>query len=105
MPTEAAAIAEREGLAPADHRGRQLTAPIMRSADLILVMEIDQLEWIVSTFPEARGRVFMLSHWTGGADIVDPFRQSADVFEQVYEQIERGVQAWSERLRPSRRAV
>lgn len=100
MPAEAEAIAEREGLQLADHRGRQITTPIVRSADLILVMEKGQLEWIVSAFPEARGRVFMVTHWVGGEDIADPYRQSATFFEQVYQQIEHGLTAWSERLRP-----
>ncbi|MES1935638.1 Low molecular weight phosphotyrosine protein phosphatase [Salinisphaera hydrothermalis C27AD] len=99
MPTEAENIAARESLDLATHRGRQITTPIVRNSDLILVMERGQLDWIVSSFPESRGRVFMATHWVGGDDIADPFRKSAAFFEQVYEQIEQALAEWSQRLR------
>ena len=102
MPDEAAAIAKHAALDLAEHRGRQITTPIVREADLILVMEKGQLDWIVSRFPETRGRVFMATHWVGGDDIADPYRQSAAFFERVYSQLDEGVRAWADRLQPSR---
>ena len=79
-----------------------IAADDIEKADLILVMEKGQLDWIVSRFPETRGRVFMATHWVGGDDIADPYRQSAAFFEQVYSQLDEGVRAWADRLQPSR---
>ena len=101
MPEAAAGIAARENLPLEDHRGQQVTRPMLQQHDVVLVMEAGQKQWLVSNYPESRGRVFLLSHWTGNTDIADPYRLSADVFERVYEQIEQGVAAWLERLQPN----
>lgn len=76
------------------HRARQVTAEIMREAELILVMEQSHLQ---SLPIEMRGRAQLLGLWTGG-DIVDPYRKSPEFFEQVLDSIERGVDAWSAKL-------
>lgn len=101
MPEAAAEIAARENLPLEDHRGKQVTRPMLQQHDVVMVMEAGQKQWLVSKYPESRGRVFLLSHWTGNADIEDPYRLDADVFERVYKQIEQGVAAWIERLMPA----
>lgn len=101
MPEAAADIAARENLPLAEHRGKQVTRPMLQQHDVVMVMEAGQKQWIVSKYPETRGRVFLLSHWTGNADIADPYRLDAEVFERVYTQIEQGVTAWLERLQPA----
>lgn len=101
MPEAAAEIAERENLPLESHRGKQVTRELLQQHDVVMVMEGGQKRWLVSNFPESRGRIFLLSHWTGNADIADPYRQSADVFERIYQQIEQSVAAWLERLKPA----
>lgn len=102
MPEAAAHIAEREGLALEAHRGQQITRPMIQAHDVVLVMEADQKNWLFAQFPEARGRVFLASHWLDGADVPDPFRQADRVFEQVYATLERCVASWLQRLAPPR---
>ena len=102
MPEPAAAIAVREGLSLEAHRGQQVTRPMLQSFELVLVMEAGQKDWLCAQYPECRGRVFLTSHWTGGADIVDPYRLSDDVFESAYAEIDKGVAAWLARLQPAR---
>lgn len=101
MAEPAAAIAEREGLTPVAHSAQQITRDILREFELVLVMEVTQKEWIEHNFPEARGRVFMFSHWQGGDDIQDPFRLSDDVFERVYAQLASCTADWRQRLAAS----
>ncbi|WP_353180669.1 low molecular weight protein-tyrosine-phosphatase [Salinisphaera sp. T5B8] len=101
MPEAAAAIATREGLALDAHRGQQVTRPMLQAFELVLVMEAAQKDWLCGQFPESRGRVFLTSHWTGGEDIIDPYRLSDDVFESAYAEIEKGVSAWLARLQPA----
>ncbi len=98
MPEEAKAIADREGLALADHRGRQITSPVANNADVILVMEKRQRDWIVERFPQTRGRVFLLSHWSDGSDTADPFRQSQEFFEAIFVEIKSLTAQWAQRL-------
>lgn len=93
-----AAIAAREGLPEDDHIARQLTHAMVRDYELILVMEADQQEWIEDRYPESRGRVFMVSHWQDGRDVVDPYRKSGDVFEAVYQQLISCLDEWCRRL-------
>lgn len=101
MPSAAAAIAAREGLDLADHRGRQVTAGILQAHELVLVMEAGQRDWLGANFPESRGRTFVANHWADGTDIQDPYRLSPDVFEQVYGEIVNALTQWQKRLMPS----
>lgn len=98
MPAEAAAIAEREGLRLGDHRGQQLVSQHVRSADVILVMEKGQRDWVVGQFPMTRGRVFLATHWVDGEDVDDPYQHDAVFFERVFQQLEKGIQAWVAKL-------
>ncbi|AWN17527.1 Low molecular weight protein-tyrosine-phosphatase Wzb [Salinisphaera sp. LB1] len=98
MPEPAQEIAEREGLDLAHHSGRQLTGEMLREYELVLVMEDRQKQWVEAQFPESRGRVFMITHWRGGDDIRDPYRQSRDVFEAGYAEIAECVADWAVRL-------
>jgi protein-tyrosine phosphatase len=98
MPEEAAAIAAREGLPIQDHRGKQLTAEHAEAADVILVMEKEQLDWIGEQFPQVRGRIFRVTHWSDGEDVADPYRHDAAFFEQVYAHLTAGVRSWVVKL-------
>ncbi len=98
MDPAAAAIAEREGLPIDDHLGRQITRDMLRSYDLIIVMEAGQKKWITANFPESRGRVFHASHWQGGDEVADPYHLSDDVFEAVYAQLQTCMADWGQRL-------
>lgn len=100
MPEPARRIAQREGLDLDGHRGRQIDSKLLRSRELVLVMEAGQKLWLSEQFPESRDRLFIISHWRGGADVEDPFRKSADVFERIFLQIEQSVTDWASRLGP-----
>ena len=98
MDPAAAAIAERESLAPIHHVARQLAPNMVREFELILVMEEGQKDWIERRYPQSRGRVFLLSHWQGGDDIDDPFRGSIQMFETIYAELRSCTDDWRQRL-------
>lgn len=105
MPEPAARIAVREGLDLEAHRGRQITSQILREHELVLVMEEGQKQWLAAEFPQSRGRVFIATHWQGGEDVIDPYRQSEEVFEQVYAVLVGAIGDWTTRLKPARAAA
>lgn len=62
------------GLDIAGHRSRHLTSDDVEEASLIIVMTQDQKEALAAEFPEARGRLHLLSEIAGKKrqDIDDP---------------------------------
>ena len=87
---EAQALMRERGFDIGAHRGRQLTPEIIRSFELILVMEMGQQRAVESMLPSARGRVHRLGRF-GEFDIPDPFQQGRRAFETSLALIERGL--------------
>jgi len=79
------------------HRAQQISAHLISSNDLILVMTKRQKDAIEQEFPSARGKVFRLCHWQQ-TDIADPFQQERAAFEAALTLIDEGVSAWAARL-------
>ncbi len=105
MPEAAAQIAARQGLSLDDHRGRQVTTPIIRENEVVLVMEQGQKQWLADRFPESRGRVFMISHWQDQQDVPDPYRHSAAFFDTVFTTLEAYCEDWIDRLASPRKSA
>jgi len=91
-------VAEKHNLSLADHHGQQFTRQLAQQYDLILVMEKHHQEEVSSIAPEARGKTMLFAHWLNGKAIPDPYRQSQEAFEHVYQLIEQAAQAWAKKL-------
>jgi protein-tyrosine phosphatase len=89
-PTAEALMAAR-GLDLGHHRARQLTAELVSSFELILVMEAAQQRALEARHPSARGRVHRLG-CIGKFDVPDPYRQDRAAFERSLALIERGLE-------------
>jgi len=63
---------------------------MVRSFDLILVMERDQQREIEALFPFARGRAHGLGRWSR-FDVPDPYRLGRPAFVQALALIDRGL--------------
>ena len=98
MDASARDVAQQQGLSCPPHQAQALSAELAARADLLLVMEKRQRNEVMKRYPAASGKVFLLSHWSGGEDIPDPYRRDRTVFENVYRMLEQGVHAWLERL-------
>lgn len=94
----AVTVAEEAGLQLDEHRGRQVDGAAVRGSDLILVMERGQQAWIESRYPHARGRIFLLGHWSEGTEVPDPYGRDLDAFRLAFSRIRDYCDAWIARL-------
>lgn len=100
MPADEGAqhLMRQRGLDLREHRARQVTAEMCRRADLVLVMDTTQREWLERNYPVARGRVFRIGEHVG-MDVPDPYRQGETAFREALAVIDTGVRHWLERIR------
>ncbi len=97
-------VMAEKGLDLSEHRSRLLTAEMMQSFNLILVMERGHKEALQIEFPNEKHHVFLLSEMAGyKANVDDPvgrsladYRLIADGIEKIletgFEKIEQGSQ-------------
>lgn len=83
-------LMREHGLDIRAHRGRQLTAALLKTFELVLVMDSDQQGVIEAKYPTARGRVHRIGRM-GRFDVPDPFREDHAAFEHALALIERGL--------------
>lgn len=98
MDATALNILAEHGLDGSNHVARQLDDDMLRSAELVLVMEKRHVAAIIQAAPQASGKIFMLGKWQQDATIPDPYRQHRVAFEHVYDLIDDAVSHWVERL-------
>jgi len=94
----ATSIAKTHNIDMTPHKGRQLNSALIAENDLILVMEERHLTDLLSQYPQARGKTFLLGKWIDDTEIPDPYRQSQEAFQHVYNLIDKACTAWSKYL-------
>lgn len=94
----AVALAQQQNIDMSAHKGRQLNSSLVAENSVILVMEQRHLSDLCNRYPQARGKTFLLGKWLDDKEIPDPYRQSREAFEHVYELIERACGAWQKYL-------
>ena len=80
------------------HKARQLSSALITENDLILVMEQRHLTDLLGKYPQARGKTFLLGKWIDETEIPDPYRQSQEAFEHVYQLVDKACTAWTKYL-------
>lgn len=95
---EAQAVALRHGVSLEGHVARKVTRGLLQKSDLILVMEPEHLRFIAVLAPENRGKSLFFGQWLETRDIPDPYRKSHEIYEYVFEQLEKASQEWARRL-------
>ena len=98
---QAIKTALKHGVIVAGHTARQLTAEMCERADLILVMEPEQIDMVADIHPPARSKTILFAQWLPKKTVPDPFNQSSEMFEAVYLQLEEAAQAWARKLNAS----
>ncbi len=92
-PPSAVSAARRFGFDLGRHASRTLTAGLVRSASLIVVMEPSQAREIIERFGADPDRVLMLGDLDPIAidtrEIADPVQQSRDFFIDCYDRVDR----------------
>lgn len=109
-PRAACDVAAAYGLSLADHRPQPLTRELMNAHDLIVVMEAAHLQELRATYPDASGKVVLLSLFDEQAaagydryNIADPFLRPRAAFESCYHRIERALSGLFSHLGPHER--
>ena len=95
---QAKKIALIRGVEMQEHVAAQLDMQMCQEADLILVMETSHINAVESICPTVRGKVMLFGQWLANKEIADPYRQSDDMFELVYQQIETAANKWAAKL-------
>lgn len=99
----ASQIAAEHGLDLSSHVARQIDNDVLRQQDLILVMEQGHLNWIRGNFPSVHGATFLVSRWSDGNDVDDPFRQSKNYFDTIFARLKPCLDDWVKKLQPAAR--
>lgn len=94
----AIAVSVKNDLSLDGHKGQQFTGTLGRQYDLILVMEKHHIEQVTKIAPEARGKTMLIGHWLGAKEIPDPYRQSMEAFEFVYQLLDQACNSWARKL-------
>ncbi|MBA6362822.1 low molecular weight phosphotyrosine protein phosphatase [Colwellia sp. BRX8-4] len=94
----ATSIALSNNIDMSGHKGRQLNSTLITENDLILVMEERHLTDLLGKYPQARGKTFLLGKWIDNTEIPDPYRQSHEAFEHVYQLVDKACSAWTKYL-------
>jgi protein-tyrosine phosphatase len=93
VPQISIAVSAKRGLDLSRYRSRPLTRATFDDADLVIVMDSDQASQVASLFPIRRGRVVIAGdldpQFDASRAIVDPFNQSAEVFESSFDRLDR----------------
>ena len=88
-------VARDQGLILHGHATRVLFADLVKSSDLIVVMELAQKDRITRVYPQADGKVVLLGYFDkeGPLEIADPYGRALDQFAVCFAQIRRGCDA------------
>ncbi|WP_258807280.1 low molecular weight protein-tyrosine-phosphatase [Pseudidiomarina sp. CB1] len=104
MDSKARQIAEANGYSFAEHEAQQLNRELVSQFDLILVMENEHRQYIGKRYPEVMAKTMLLGQWLadngklGGKDIPDPYKRSDEVYQHVFDLIEKSCNEWKKRL-------
>lgn len=91
-------VALKNGTYLEGHVAQQLTASMCREYDLILVMEKGHIDAVCRIAPEVRGKTMLFGHWLMQREIADPYRQSREAFEFVYQLLDESARKWANAL-------
>ncbi len=100
-------VTSRDGIDLRHHRSRRVTPPLLKGADLVLVMESAHLS-AVQTLGVDRNRSYVLSEWPAPGEpalpISDPFGASLEAYEECWRRIRRHVKRVVPQVREALRA-
>lgn len=92
-----AALMRSRGIDISEHRASQLHRQDLRQADLVLVMEDHHREAVFDLDPAARGKTFLLGHWSN-TEVPDPYRRGDQAHAQAMRLIDAAIESWLVKL-------
>lgn len=89
---EAVDVMRTKGLDLSQHESQPLSDRLVRYADVILTMTRSHREGVLAQWPEAAGRVFVLSR--DNKDITDPIGGTPEMYRRCSDQIDSLLECW-----------
>jgi protein-tyrosine phosphatase len=83
--------------AMAQHRSRPIMPTMLASYDMVLCMQDQHVQQVLSLHPAGRGKVRLLGHWSA-QQISDPIGQAEPVYAAALAQIELCAGQWAKKL-------
>ena len=93
---EAMQTMQERGLDLSQHESQPLSERIVRFADVIIAMTRGHRDAIVEAWPEAEGRVHLISR--GRGDVADPIGGPLDLYRRCAEQLDGYLETWADEL-------
>lgn len=90
----AVAVARSHNIDISRHRAQIVSSALCFNHDLVLVMDTVLKRYVLSRYPQLRGRVHTLAR----EGIADPYQQPYDAFVACYARIAGAVDEWQPRL-------
>jgi len=88
------------GLSLVSHKAAMVSQEILDGATVVLTMTRTHQAMLLSDYPGAKEKVFLLSEYVGeAADIADPFGGSVDEYRACAEQIKQLLRRVADKLR------
>lgn len=94
---KAMAVMALDNIDMSDHIAKQISEDLVKKADLIFTMSINQTKWIESQWPHCRGKTFKLGHWID-KDIADPYGHDQLAFETAKQDIIHSLELWFNKI-------
>ncbi|MDD5238298.1 MAG: L-threonylcarbamoyladenylate synthase [Candidatus Omnitrophica bacterium] len=89
-------VLRREGIDASAHRSQRVTKEMIKKSDIILVMEKQHEERILSLAPEVKNRLFLLKEFAkindNNLNIVDPIGKPLEFYEKTFQVIKEAVE-------------
>lgn len=87
-------VLEQRGISLEDHRSQQMTADLLREADIVLVMEEEHRRSLFYMEPKHLRKVFLLSEMVGRSDgISDPYGGPLEGYTRTAAQLDELIAA------------
>lgn len=82
-------VMEREGIDLRYHRAKRLTPELIKNADLVLTMTLDQKRSALSIAPAERNKIFTLTEFAEGVKEIEQLMDQAETMRTVLEEKRR----------------
>lgn len=100
-PPYAQAAAARRGVDLAEHRSQHAFDEVLKRADLIVIFDTINRRSLLNRHPELASRLYFLSQFSDARampEIIDPDGRDDRAFDDVYAQIDRGIEGMANSL-------
>lgn len=95
MHPQLATLLEQESLDTTQHQSQAINPELVKTSQIIIVMEQAHQAIMKEMFPMSCGKLFLFD---SQGDVPDPLGESVDTYQQITRTIRQGTQQWAQKL-------